>query len=121
MGQFYEIKVTFNADAITERLNNAINDVEVRAEIAKDFAHTIDPYVPYDTGKLSKTATTDSKGVQYHVPYAAKNYYGEDIRHKTEHHPLATAYWDKVAMQTEGEAFTERVKEKIVRKANEQQ
>ena len=89
-------------------------------EIGKKFKQIVDPYVPYDTGNLSKdvTVSTGEGNIEviYNAPYAKKVYYGDDIAFHKDKHPLATAYWDKVAMQTEREHFAREV-EQIIKKA----
>ena len=108
--------VTVDVNAISNRIEAAIKDESVLTQVHQDLANTVDPWVPYDTGALSQNITVDANGVTYNEEYASKQYYGEEFHHTTEHHPLASAYWDKVAMQTEREAFAERVKEIIVRR-----
>ncbi len=44
---------------------------------------------------------------------------GEPLIYNKEQHPLATAEWDKVAMQTQLEAFEETVRKILVRRAKE--
>ena len=102
------------------RLQNLIDDPQVRTEANRALAETVDPWVPYDTGALSKNITINANGVTYNQPYAAKNYYGDDIRHKTNKHPLATAHWDDVAMQTEMDSLTAKIKDILLKKANGQ-
>ena len=109
-------EVTVDANAISSKIEAAIHDESVLTQVHQELADTVNPWVPYDTGALSQNITVSASGVVYNEEYAAKQYYGEEFHHKTEHHPLATAYWDKVAMQTEKEAFAERVKEIIVRR-----
>ena len=57
-------------------------------------------------------------GVVYTADYAWKQYYGTEFRHKTDVHPLATAFWDKVAMETQYDNFAEGIKEIIIRRYN---
>lgn len=111
-------EVTVDVDAISSRIEQAINDAGVKTEVHQALAEIVDPYVPYDTGALSKNIEVSAEGVRYTEEYASKQYYGEEFNHKTEHHPLATAYWDKVAMQTEKEVLAQRVHDIIVRRLN---
>ena len=114
-----ETTVKVNLQGVQSRLENAINSPDTMTEIHQDFAKTINPWIPKDTGRLAdKDVRITAEGVTYYAPWAEKNYYGDDIHHRTDKHPLATAHWDKVAMQTEREAFAQRVKEIIMRRYN---
>lgn len=112
-------KVTIDENAIREKLNSVIHKDDLMWHVHETYAYTVKPWVPYDTGYLCGDADASaveitSHAVVYHADYAAVNYYGTEIHHKREHHPLASAYWDKVAMQTEKDSFTQKVKELIV-------
>lgn len=111
-------EVTVDTDAISRRIESAITDTGVMTQVHQELADTVDPWVPYDTGALSHNLTINAEGVTYNEDYASKQYYGEEFHHNTEHHPLATAYWDKVAMQTQKDQFALQVKEIVVRKLN---
>lgn len=111
------IDITVDSNGLDNiNLDNLITD-DVMKEIHQVYAEIIDPWTPFLTGKLSTDLTISAEGVTYNVPYAAKKYYGE-VFHK-EVHPLATSHWDEVAMQTELDSFTARVKEILVRRAKE--
>ena len=47
--------------------------------------------------------------VRYIVPYAARMYYGVGFHFSTEKHALATAMWDKAAMETQRDKLTRAV------------
>lgn len=118
------IDIQINEQAIYAKTVGLLSDPQVMTEVHRVFADIIDPWVPMDTGELATNLTIDETGVTYNAydesdgHYAAKNYYGIDIKHKKDKHPLATAYWDKVAMQTERERLAQEVKDILVRKAN---
>ena len=113
------VKVDVDMDGITKRIEDIIHDEGVMTEVHEAYAEVLNPYVPYDTGYLSQDSVeVSAEGVTYTADYAWKQYYGTEYNHKKEVHPLATAMWDKVAMQTEKEAFAETVKEIIVRRLN---
>ena len=112
------IKINVNKRAIADKIELPLYSVGLEMDVCNKFIDIVDPYVPYDTGKLSGEVDfvhgMDGSAVVYTAPYAAKQYYGEHFNHNTEHHPLATAHWDKVAMQTERERFVKEV-EQIVK------
>lgn len=89
-------KKRLNAKALENRY---IND-RVRL-----FAHTelwrlYKDYVPKRVGDLMSKVEITPQYVRHIVPYAARMYYGVGFRFRKDEHPLATAMWDKVAMQT---------------------
>lgn len=111
--------VTVDVSGIVSEINNVVNDDYTKTLIHARLAQIVDPYVPYDTGYLSQDSVEiDETGVIYTADYAWRQYYGTEFRHKTEVHPLATAFWDKVAMETHYDEFAEDVKEIIIRRMN---
>ena len=109
--------VKVNLDGVINDIENVINDESTMTLIHARFAQILDPYVPYDTGYLSQDSVEiEAYGVVYTADYAWKQYYGEDFKHKTEVHPLATAFWDKVAMENHYDEFVEDVREILVRR-----
>jgi hypothetical protein len=109
-------EVEINAERLIEGLDSLVDD-DVKTRIHALFAETVDPWTPFLTGALHSDITVDAEGVTYNVPYAAEKYYGT-VFHKEEH-PLATDHWDKVAMETEMEAFVEKVKEILTMRAKQ--
>ena len=118
MSDIIKTEVSIDMTSITNKIEELLNDDAVMTEVHTEFANIIDPWVPYDTGNLSKDITIDASGVVYNADYAAKQYYGTEFNHKTEVHPLATAHWDQVAMQTEKEVLAAKVREILIRRIN---
>lgn len=102
-----------------ERRIDLLFDDETMLQINQVFAEMCDPYVPYLTGDLSRNVVVTPKDITYTSEYAEKQYYGTEFNHNLETHPLATALWDKVMLSDVGDDFCERVKEILVRRANE--
>lgn len=100
---------------------DSLLDNATLTEVCTVFAEKCDPYVPFKTGALSESGLSGAcpEGVRYDVPYAATQYYGVGIAHNPEFHPLATALWDKVMMQNQGEEFYDEVQEILLRRARE--
>mgnify|MGYP004511384655 CR=1 FL=1 len=78
------------------------------------FAHSelhrlYQKYVPMQTGALANTVEITPEYVRHVVPYAARMYYGVGFNFSTEKHALATAMWDKVAMETQRDKLTRAV------------
>ena len=112
-------KITVDSSGITQSLQDIVNDPDTMLLVHALYAQILDPYVPYDTGYLSQDSVEiQPDGVVYTADYAWKQYYGTEFRHKTDVHPLATAFWDKVAMETQYDNFAEGIKEIIIRRYN---
>ena len=98
-------KKKLNAKAIEQRYCND----RVRLFTHNELWRLCDKYVPMRTGTLAGTVEITSDYVRYIVPYAARMYYGVGFRFSTEKHALATAMWDKVAMETQRDKLTRAV------------
>lgn len=121
MSEYVKTSVHVNEVKIQQKVENLINE-DVMREIHQLLMEFCDPYVPYDTGELSdqdKNVIVDSQAVTYTKKYAARQYYGTEFNHTTEHHPKATALWDSVMMSEQGEVFIQKVKEILGRRAKE--
>ena len=112
------VTIIIDEKAIQAKVDDLFDDI-TKSKIQGAFARTINPYVPYDTGRLAHDITVDAQGVHYRAPYAEKNYLDEDIKHHTDKHPLATARWDEVAMITEEANFAKEVEEILNQRAKE--
>ena len=99
------VNAEMNQGAVFDKINAVTHNVGTMIDISRKVVEVIDPYVPYDTGNLSNSATfvhtLEGTSIVYEAPYASKVYHGVDIAFHKDKHPLATAYWDKVAMQNE--------------------
>ena len=96
-----------------QRLRNVIDAPQTLTQVHEVLRDISDPYVPYDTGKLSQNVTVDENGVTYHQPYARRIFYGDYINFHVDKHPLATARWTDVAMANHSDEFDNRVGEII--------
>ena len=91
--------------------------------IAIEAEKIMEPYVPYDTGKLANYSLKIIVGdtwaeIHYNAPYAAEVYYNKrGVVFKKVKHPLATSHWDKHSMAAGGkEKLAGAVSEYIKRK-----
>jgi hypothetical protein len=65
---------------------------KVEQFFASQLARAMDPYVPFDTGDLKNTHTVGKNYVEYHMPYAARQYH----ENKSGHNGLLRGKeWDK--------------------------
>ena len=116
MKEVIKTEVFIDTSSIQGKVDDLVTDDEVLTEVNRAFSKIIDPWIPYDTGRLSKDLTITAEGVTYNAEYAAKQYYGDEFHHKQTVHPLATAHWDEVAMQTEMTTLIQQVKEILIRR-----
>ena len=95
---------------IQKRLDEIIDPTTMLA-IYNNLAKRCDPYVPFLEGPLSQTAVVSSEGVTYIQPYARRQYYGDNFNHTLDHHPLASARWDKAMLRDHGDEFLQEVED----------
>ena len=115
------VKSTVSIDemGLENKLKQLINDPHTMLQVHARFAQVIDPWVPYLHGPLSETVEIDYDCVRYIQPYARRQYYGLDFNHTKDIHPLASAMWDKAAMETQRERFAKEVHDILVRRARQ--
>lgn len=65
---------------------------------ANEWWKLYNPYVPMDTGDLSKKVTFRPKEIEHYVDYATEMYDGTYLKFNKEKHQLATAKWDIAAI-----------------------
>lgn len=88
--------------------NRYIND-RVRLFAHSELYNLSGKYVPWRDGNLARLVEITPEHVRYVSPYASRMYYGVGFRFRKDEHPLATAMWDKVAMQTQRDKLTRAV------------
>jgi len=103
---------------IRRKLDRIIDDT-LMLQIHAAFERYCEPYVPFLTGMLAQTTRVFPEYVEYIQPYAHYQYVGEHFDHTLIYHPKATAYWDKVMMTEQGDAFLAEVKALIKRRARQ--
>ena len=117
-GEVIQYQIHINDKALRKQMEE-LADRTTMLRIQNLFAKTIDPWTPFLEGPLSQTLEITPEYVKYLVPYAHYQYTGDWLNHTTDYHPLATAYWDKVAMQTELDSFVAQVGELLELRAKE--
>lgn len=93
----------------TKQISNRFINDRVRMFAHNELYRLSNKYVPMQTGYLAQNVEITPKYVRYKAPYAARMYYGVGFRFRKNKHPLATAMWDKVAMQTQRDKLTRAV------------
>ena len=114
-----QVDVKFDSRRLQRQFQRLQNDEQMMLEIHTTLARMVDPWVPYLNGPLSQTVEIEPRCVRYIQPYARYQYYGIDFNHTKDVHPLASAMWDKVAMQTQRDSFVQQVSEIVKRRAHE--
>lgn len=112
----YEVKI--KDKNLVDKIDKLLDD-NTNLQIHDLFAKILDPYVPMLEGPLSQTVEVHPAYIKYIQPYAHYQYHGTNFNHTLDYHPLATAEWDKVAMQTEIERFENDVKQILIRRVKE--
>ena len=119
------IRIRANLSDVANFVSNLKNDAQLMLDINTKFAFRCNPYVPYETGKLSSVNVTKT-GVSYNAPYARYQY--EGINRYTGgplhynppthpiFHPLACSHWDQKMLEVEGDNFRADCEELIDRK-----
>lgn len=107
--------VTVKVDVDLLRSCNARLTGETKLFAANEAFRLMTPYVPMDTGMLSQTVDIQPGEVHYKVPYAHKQYTGDNFHFSREKHPLATARWDEAMMAARGKDLAKAVEAYIKR------
>ena len=66
-------------------------------------------YIPFRDGMLSANVTVSDECVHFLSPYAAKMYTGDHYNFRKDHHPLATARWDRPAWAAKSRQICEEI------------
>lgn len=107
--------VTIRTDVDLNRSCNARLNEKAKLFAANEAFRLMTPYVPMDTGMLSQTVDVRPGEVHYKVPYANKQYNGENFNFSKEKHSLATARWDEAMTAARGEDLARAVNAYIKR------
>ena len=99
-----------NFSKLDKHLDGLGSDEILRTRINQAVADVCDPYVPYQTGALAHNVTVDSEGITYNQPYAREQY-ESGFEHGKEFHPLASSYWDKVALQNHRDELNAQIRD----------
>jgi len=116
------VKVSVDKNIISKQIQKKLAEIgnpTTMLTIHNTLAKRCDPYVPFLEGPLSQTFQVSSEGVRYIQPYARYQYNGTEFNFTKDHHPLATAEWDKAMLRDHGAEFNQEVKEIIQRRLYE--
>ena len=107
------LRKNFDKNAIV----NAVQaDDEFGQYAAECWRKLIEPYVPYNTGRLCNDVTVRPFEIQYNAPYADSVYNDLKRNFRKDKHPLATAQWSEVAAPTVMVYFIQDMQEYMSKK-----
>lgn len=78
-------------------LNAVKMDDEFGRYAAESWRKRVEPYIPYNTGRLCNDVTIRPFKIEYNAPYANDVYNNLKMNFRKDKHPLATAQWNEVA------------------------
>lgn len=110
-----KVDVKVNDKVLKKKLDMLL-DKETKTASHNALARIVDPWVPMLTGQLSQHTNVDETGVEYRQPYARYQYYGIDFKHTKDFHPLASAYWDRVALSVKKDELMREIEGILYRK-----
>ena len=140
-GEVFRIACYVDEEKLKRKIESLIDD-KTMLEIHDLFAKIIDPWTPFAEGVMAhRSLEITPNYICYHQPYAHYMYMGElylaangsswakenekkypsgrPLHYSKEKHQLATAQWDKVAMQTKRDEFELQVRDILMRRAKQ--
>ena len=102
--------------------NAILKSVKADDELGKFAAEAlrkrVEPFVPYNTGRLCNDVTIKPFTIEYNAPYADEVYNNTKRNYRKDKHPLATAKWVEVAMPVVRDYWIQDIQEYINSKAD---
>lgn len=84
-----------NMGGVAAKVRQICSDRKLGAFLASEAASGMDQYVPYRTGALSQSVSTQPFRVHYGMKYATYPYHGRNMTISKQKHPNATSRWDR--------------------------
>ena len=97
-------------------LNAVADNDDFGRYAAECWRQRVEPYIPYNTGRLCHDVTIEPYKIQYNAPYADTVYNDLKRNFRKDKHPLATAKWNEVAEPAIIDYFVQDLQEYIDRK-----
>ena len=113
-----KVNITWKKKLNPKDISNRYVNKDVMMFAHNEFWRLYFPYVPMDTGTLAESVEITPDYVRHTVPYAARLYYGDNMNFHKDRHPLATAHWDEVAMQTQRDKLVRAVENYMKRRGS---
>jgi hypothetical protein len=107
------LEKNFDKDKIVSAVQE---DDELGMYAAEALRKLVEPFVPYNTGRLCHDVTIKPFEIHYNAPYAETVYNDLKRNFRKDKHPLATANWVEVAMPTIRDYLAQDIQEFINRK-----
>ena len=88
-------------------------DDEFGRYAAESLRKLVEPFVPYNTGRLCNDVTVKPFSFEYNAPYSETVYNDLGRNFRKDKHPLASAKWVEVAMPSVQDYFIQDVQNYI--------
>ena len=118
MSNLVDFNVSIDEKALAHRVDQLLDD-KTMLEIQQVLADMCTEYVPYVSGNLLNSQYVTPDGVGYKADYAKEIYNSVDRPFSKDKHPKATHHWEQAMFEEHKDEFLERVKEILIRRANE--
>jgi hypothetical protein len=118
MSSLVDFSVSIDEEALAHRLDQLL-DEKTMLEIQTVLAEMCNEYIPYVTGNLLNSQYITPEYVGYRADYAKEVYNRVDRPFNEEHHPKATHHWEQAMFEEHKDEFMERVRQILIRRANE--
>lgn len=107
-----KVKIEFEKPNVGKTAGRIFSD-DVLMYFGQQAAKQMTPYVPMDQGPLSQNYIVTTKYVEYQMPYAHRQFNGDNFNFSKDMHPLATAHWDRAMMAARKDRLTQSVENYI--------
>ncbi len=97
--------VSVDVSGVAAKIASLMRNKSLGLHMASEAIGGMDQYVPFREGNLSRSAQPSPFKVTYTEDYAKRVYEGVGLNFSTEHHALATAYWDKEWYVAHGDEY----------------
>lgn len=111
----FTFKVT-NAQPVLKRFEQIPSEIggdRLGLYVAQRAGALMDEYVPMESGTLAQSYRVEPFIVEYHLPYAAYQYYGTNFNFSKDKHPNATAKWGQAMMNAKGDQLIREIRKYI--------
>lgn len=105
--------VTIKPSAV---ISGRIFSKDVKIFFGQTAVKLMNPYIPYDSGALSKNYVVTEDYIEFQQPYAHKQHEGDNFNFSRDMHPLACAHWEDAMMKAKSGQLAKAVTDYINRK-----
>lgn len=92
---------------VKAKLQKICTNKRLGSFLANEAASGMDQYVPYRTGALSQSVSTEPFRIHYGMKYAKYPYHGHNMTISKQKHPNATSEWDRAYAIAHGQELAD--------------